>query len=870
MKRFFKRLLIIFSILFLLLCGAVFLVSSLFSDQIGERVVRELNQQLKSELEVEGFELSFLRTFPNIGANLRGVKLKGTDQEDLLLAEELSFRAGLWSLLSSDIKLKSVVLSDGVLRIAIDRQGKANYDIFKDEEEVAATPTEGEASASINLEKAVVSNMKLFYSDAQSKQRLTMDIEKATFAGNFGSSQYQLKSDANLFVQYLESDGSNLLSNRPLIYNTEIAVNSEEGQYQIDKLQLQVGELPLEASGNFRIQGEETYIDLSFSSEDGQLQDVLTLLPDEYKNQLNGIETDGDFSLNATIQGIQTKQKQPKITAELRFSDGRISGERVNARVRDLGFLAYYTNGPQQNDKTSKLVIENLHGEFEREPFALDLTIENFTEPSVVFAADGTLAPGALLAFIPDERITAGNGKIHINRLNIRGRYEDMLRSSSIGRVDMSGSVSFADAGFTINGEDLKLSSGEITLEQNTMFAKAITLEAPGTQMFFDGRATNFLPVILADSVNSQGATLFFDARLRATELDIDQLMAFGAPSEMAQEEAQATGTVDSLAQAEVEKRQFFTQFLDGTFAADIQSFNYELIEGQDFKGNLTFKDGTMTIAGNTKTMDGEFLLDGEMKFTEAPVLTAKLSGNRINIYEFFRQAENFGQDFLVADNLEGRLDTRIFIEAHFDNAGNFVEDQLRVLAGVGLKDGVLKNFAMLEDFSSFVNIRDLREIRFTNLQNFFEVKNSKLYIPVMFIQSNALNMTISGEHTFEQDINYFVKVNAGQVMADRFRRHNPKLKPKPAKRKGFFNLYYAILGNLDNYNFVSDKRRVQNDFQESEARKRDIHYELERIFGTIIELVDEPLDWRDIPEYQEDPNSDEPEFLDMEIEGGN
>jgi hypothetical protein len=871
MKRFFKRLLIILSILFLLLSGAVFLISSLFSDQIGERVVRELNQQLKSELEIEGFELSFLRTFPNIGANLRGVKLKGTDQEDLLLAEELSFRAGLWSLLSSDIKLKSVVLSDGILRIAVDREGNANYDIFKEVEDTQA-PAEGEvdaAAASINLEKAVVSNMKLFYSDAQSKQRLTMDIEEATFAGNFGSTQYKLKSNAELFVQYLESDGTNLLSNRPLVYDTEIEVNSEEGQYQIDKLQLQVGELPLEASGNFRIQEEETFINLNFSSEDGQLQDVLSLLPDEYKNQLNGVETDGDFQLKATVEGIQSKQQQPKITAELRFSDGRISGDRVNARVRDLGFLAYYTNGTQQNDKTSKLVIENLRGEFEREPFALDLTIENFDEPSIVFAADGTLAPGALLAFIPDERVTAGNGKIHINRLNVRGRYEDMLRSSRIGRVDMSGSVSFADAGFTINDEDIKLSSGEITLEQNTMFAKAVTLEAPGTKMFFDGRATNFLPVILADSINSQGATLFFDARLSATELDIDQLMALGAPSEIAQEEAAATGSTDSLAQAEVEKREFFTQFLDGTFAAEIQSFNYDLIEGQDFKGNLTFKDGTMTIAGNTKTMDGEFILDGEMKFTEAPVLTAKLSGNRINIHEFFRQSENFGQDFLVADNLEGRLDTRIFIEAHFDNAGNFQEDQLRVLAGVGLKDGVLKDFAMLEDFSSFVNIQDLREIRFTNLQNFFEIRNSKLYLPVMFIQSNALNMTISGEHTFEQDINYYVKVNAGQVMADRFRRHNSKLKPKPAKRKGFFNLYYAILGNLDDYNFVSDKRRVQNDFQESEARKRDIHYELERLFGTIIELVDEPLDWRDIPEYQADPESSEPEFLDMEIEGG-
>jgi hypothetical protein len=387
--------------------------------------------------------------------------------------------------------------------------------------------------------------------------------------------------------------------------------------------------------------------------------------------------------------------------------------------------------------------------------------------------------------------------------------------------------------------------------------------------MLFDGRATNLLPVLFSDSLNSQHVSLNFDAKLQVDELDIDQLMVLGAPSEEVQAAAQAAGKADSLAVAEVEKREFITQFLEGTFQADIQAFNYGLIEGEAFKGALSFSDGTMTIKGSTKTMEGEMILDGEMKFNATPTLFAKLSCNQVSAYEFFRQAENFGQEVLVADNIEGKLDARLYMEVFFDEECNFLLDKLKVLGGIGLKDGRLRGFKMLEDFSTFVNIRDLQEIRFTNLENFFEIRNSKLYLPVMFIQSNALNMTISGEHTFEQDISYYIKVNAGQVMSDRFRRHNPKLRPKPARKNGFFNLYYAILGDIDNFNFVSDKRRVLNDFEESDRRKRDIHYQLERKFGTVIELVQEPLDWRDIPEYEEDPNSKEPEFLDMEIDGG-
>jgi hypothetical protein len=145
------------------------------------------------------------------------------------------------------------------------------------------------------------------------------------------------------------------------------------------------------------------------------------------------------------------------------------------------------------------------------------------------------------------------------------------------------------------------------------------------------------------------------------------------------------------------------------------------------------------------------------MVFNEEPTLNAKLTCNQIDAHEFFRQADNFGQDVLVADNLEGRLDAHLYIQAFFDQEGNFLEDKLHVLGGVGIKEGQLKDFAMLEDFSTFVDIRDLR----------------------------------------------------------------------------------------------------------------DLHYELERLFGTVIELVEEPQDWRDIPEHQEDPNSKEPEFLDMEIGGG-
>ncbi|PSR15115.1 MAG: hypothetical protein DA408_01500 [Bacteroidetes bacterium] len=864
MKTFFKRLLLLSGLLLLLFVGIVLVLLNFFEDRIGQQVVAELNTQLKTEIRIKGFELSFLRSFPNVGANLKGVELDGTDGELLLAANELSFRAGLFSLFGSQMKLKSVVISDGGLYLATDRRGRVNYEIFRTEE----TPTEDSGGA-IDLQNALVNNMQLRYRDEQTGQKLSILVEKANFAGQFGSARYQLTSTADLQLQLLEMDGKQQLAGQAISYDGSFDVDSDQGLYQIDRFALEVGELPLTTSGMFQLKPDETLIDLVFASDGGNLSDLVSLLPADYKATLAGIDSRGDFNFAATVKGTHSERQHPRIDAQVDFSDGSISGERINARVRDLGFSANYTNGDLHDEQTSRLEITNLRGEFEREPFALNLIIDNFADPYIDFTANGTLVPGVVAGFLPDERITSGTGKVQIRNLRLKGRYEDMIRTSRVGQVDMQGVLAFEEAGFTVNNEEVLFNSGQINLAGNELSAQEINFTAQDTRMTFNGQVTNLLPVIFADSLNSKDAILTFRAELRADALDIGQLLALGAPAAAVQEAAAEAGQTDSLAQAQVEKRAFKTHFLDGVFQAKIQQFKYGNIQGENFQGEVAFKDGKMNIKGDTKAMGGDFLLDGEMVFNDQPTLNAKLTCNQIDAHEFFRQADNFGQDVLVADNLEGRLDARLYIQAYFDEEGNFLEDKLRVLGGVGIKDGRLKDFAMLQDFSTFVDIRDLREIRFTNLENYFEISNRKLYLPVMFIQSNALNLTVSGEHTFDQDISYYVKVNAGQVMADRFRRHNTKLRPKPAKRRGFFNLYYAILGNIDNFDFASDKRRVQNDFLASERRKRDIHYELERLFGTVIELVEEPQDWRDIPEHQEDPNSKEPEFLDMEIDGG-
>ena len=864
MKKFLKRLLIILLIFFVVLIGAVSIIAGLFEDRVGRTLTSEINKQLTTELTIEGFELTVIRSFPNLSANLRGVRLEGKGGSELLRAREIAFRFGLLSLLSSNLQVKSVIISDGALNVRVAKDGTANYDIFAESEE---TSEDEGGSSTIDLQEARLQQIELNYQDLSAKQEIKGIVEDARFSGAFSSSKFTLESEAALFSEFAELDGIRYLPNTPLAYEANIAVDIEEGIYTLEQVRLTVEENAFELDGTIEQWDSGTYFDLFATAEDGNLAGVLALLPAPYAESLQGIESGGRFAFNAMVKGQANQKQNPEIRVEFSLEDGRLSSDLLEKPLKDVSFNAVFSNGKYHSNRSSVFTLERFTAYFNRELVEMRLRVANFDDPDIDFYLDGVLPLETAYGLLGNPKITGGDGEVEIKNLEVKGAYADMIRTSRISRVQASGAIEFDDASLSIEDETLLLDRGELRLEGNRLFIDGLRLEGAGNDITFQGSAFNLLPVLFADSLNTQRAQLEFDASLKAEEMDIDRLLQFGSLSPEEQEEPEAVR--DSIREAQIQEQEMLVNFLNGAFRAEIRSFNYEKIEGQDFNGQLDFRGGRMGVQGKVQAFGGSLELDGETVFERRPRLKAKMVCEGIDVSTFFEQTNNFGQEVLTARHLSGALDAKIAIFAYWDEQGHFLMDDLRVLAGVGITNGALKNFELLEDFSTFVHIDDLRNIRFVDMQNFLEVRNGRLLLPAMFIRSNAMNMTISGEHSFDNEIAYHLKVNAGQVLANRFKQHDAALDPKPAKKDGWFNLYYAILGTIDDYNIESAKRRVKSEFELSSVRKRDIQRALEEEFG-IVELIEEPESWKDIPEFEHDTyEPEEEEYLDFDMGGG-
>ncbi|RMF20736.1 MAG: hypothetical protein D6765_16550 [Bacteroidetes bacterium] len=829
MGRFFKRFFWGLLIVLVLFVGAAVVVAAFFRDQVASQLLTALDNKLKVELRVEDTDLSLLRGFPKASIQLRGVVLADAFGGVLLEAGEMNFRFGLLSLLGKKIKVHEVHIAEGTLNVAFDHRGRPNYDIFLSDEE--ETESEGQG-LNLDLERAHLENIALIWRHKPLDQSLYLQIGDALFSGDFQARQFTLESQARVLSEYFEMEGERYLVGQPLEWSARVFVNLANGVNEIENFRLQIGESAFGLDGFVETTPEFTDFDLSAHSENARLEEVLALLPAEWAEGLGGLETEGDLSFEGKVYGKLSASANPEISMTLRLEDGEIRLPAFDIPLRNVDLEARFANGGGSL-RQAVLEIPVIRGQFRRRPVEASLKVTELDDPLLDFRLDGVLPLDALRGVLASPSLSDAGGELELEGIHLRGRLQDMLSPQRIDRVGMAGQLTFDDAFLTVNGEKLTADRGTLLLEGNDLQVRELKLEGRGNDIRFEGVVRNLLPVLLADSLQRQDTRLLFDLEMDAREMDLARLVRMGnwvVPEAGAPLEEDPFG--DSPAPAGSDGWRFYHR-LDGVFRGQVRRFSYNQLEGRDFQGEVRFRNGQMLVQGGTRAFDGQVSLDGSLAFERSPRLKAHLTCTDLDVREFFRQTDNVGQSVLQYKHVNGRMDARIVLENFWDASGRFLPEKLKAYAVLALRDGELKNFELLKEFSGYVKVKDLEHVRFANLQNWLEIRDSRLFIPAMFIQNNAMNLTLCGEHSFENDIDYYLQVNAGQVLMNKFKRHNPNLEPIPAKKKGLFNLYFHVFGTVDDFDYETDRKAVKAALKRSEHRRAYIKDILRREFGT-------------------------------------
>ncbi len=826
------RLFRFLGILLLLAVLLPVLAVQFFGGAIAREVVAALNQRLQTEIVIQAYDLSLLRSFPYLSADLRGVTVAGSDGSRLLEAERVACRLDLASLFGK-VRINGIRVVNGRLQLLTDVDGNPNY-LLTGYTSVGDRGAEAavESGVDFQIEEARLTRVELIYLDRQLRTDAHLTVSDATFSGVFGAKAYELTTDAELFVNYLDQDEFRYLSGESLRLLGRTSIDHAAGRYTLDPLRIYSGELSLEAAGTLRPTAEGLETDLRLSSRSGTLEDVFALLPPVYSASLEDLETSGALSLAASVVGSWTTTDYPRIDGRLDFTEGRVGSPRLEVDAKDLELAATfaYLDGPRGGVQTFE--VEHLTGTFSGEPFDLGLRLENLKDPVITFRADGSLPLSLLPALLDEAPGAGGAGTLRLRGVSLTGRYADMLEPRRMGRVASSGTIVVEDAEVELGDHRLSFPAGTLVLRDNALSVGDLAVETNRSSFTFSGEATNLIPVLFSDSLNTRDAALVFEARLTGDRFDVQEMLDLFEPAsgETAATPPPAGGPPDRGAGGIME-------LLDGRFEAEIATWTWDKLEGEDFRGQLIFAPGQLTVRGVCDAMEGEFRVDATTDFGLLTHTAARITATGVDAPQFFAQNDEFGQDFLTSANLEGRMNARLLLDLYYDDAGAVDYNRLRAMAGLEILDGELHDFDLLENFAFALKTGDLERVRFTRLSNYIEIADRTVYLPAMFVQSSAINLTVSGSHTFDQYLEYYIKVNAGQVIANKISRHNDRLEVLPA-RNGLFNLYYTITGPLEDYRVETDKQAVKNDFRRSELRRERIRRTLAERFASPIELV--------------------------------
>jgi hypothetical protein len=88
------------------------------------------------------------------------------------------------------------------------------------------------------------------------------------------------------------------------------------------------------------------------------------------------------------------------------------------------------------------------------------------------------------------------------------------------------------------------------------------------------------------------------------------------------------------------------------------------------------------------------------------------------------------------------------------------------------LTDGALIDFDPVKALSSFIELSELENIKFDKLENDFFIRNNVFYLPQMDIKSSAADLTVNGEHSFDNEYQYHVKMLLSDILSNKARKN--------------------------------------------------------------------------------------------------
>ena len=729
----------------------LFAASFLLKDKVGFIILRSLNKNISTKLEVGSYKLSFLKKFPKASLELEDVLVhsspgfnsaafKGINTDTLLSARTVTLEFSLTDIITGIYTIDRIGAKTGRANFFTDSLGHVNYNIS------AKSSSSGGPETLIDLRRINISDINAYYNSLSTHLIIGGVIKNGKLKSRISGSTIDFIAGTDLLITrfQLYNFNTDKLIDAKLNLNlqsTKSGIRFRKGIVTIDNYD--IGITGLVSSDNF--------LDLALTGDNLDISRIRRHLPEKYLNLVADYDPSGIVIASSKIKGFLSRTSNPHIEIDWKLRNGKISYKKSNLIFKNLSFAGHLTNGQKNSFVTSSVFITDFKGKFGSSDYTGGLVIKNFKNPLFDLDLKGRVYPGELKEFFNIKEISKAEGSVDLN-LKLVNCSLSKNSFSFNGLIDMKPESSLDFNSFTLGLRNNKILfsnvTGNVTI-QNSIKANNIKFNYKGQNIKIEGEFRN-----LPEWISGKAVRLGVTADVSFDRLIPESFFNTTPVSEKSKQRQKAVNLPGNVG-------------LEINFRID--SLTYKTFSSSKIVGVLNYKPKMLTFTSlNMRSLNG--LISGSCYLSQNNNKELIAKGNftvtNIDVNKAFTTFHNFGQSFLKAENIKGTLSGSLSLLFPLDSVLNFHIKTLTAEGKYHLVNGALINFDPVKQLSSFIELSELENISFDQLNNDFFIRNNYLYIPQMEVNSSAADLSVNGKHSFDNDYEYHVKILLSQILS--------------------------------------------------------------------------------------------------------
>ncbi len=431
MKKALKWTLIIVGGLIVLLLAAAFIIPIAFKDDIVAAINKEINKSVNADVvyDVEKFDLTLFRNFPNITAEMRdlGVINRAPFEGEVLFAtESFEVEVNLKEILFGDqLRVKGISLIRPIINVKVLKDGRANYDIAVPSEDTVAT-TEEPSNFSFGIDHWEIVDGDITYNDESLPFLMSLKGVNHSGSGDFTQDVFDLKTKTVADTVTVAFDGTEYLSNKRAEIDATVSISEAYTKYTFKENTAKLNDFAMSFDGWFKMNENDFGMDIAFKSPENSFKSILSLVPGMYTESFNNIETKGELAFNGFVKGTYSEKQMPAFNLNLLVKDAMFKYPELPTPVNNINVDLLVDNKDGIIDNTV-IDLKKLHLDFGSNPVDAKALITKMYPTNVDATVAAKLNLAELNKMFPMEGLEM-KGSYAIN-LNAKGVYDSLKKT---------------------------------------------------------------------------------------------------------------------------------------------------------------------------------------------------------------------------------------------------------------------------------------------------------------------------------------------------------------------------------------------------------------------------------------------------------